>query len=281
MRKPARRRTVVELVIVAILVAIAAWFIFVEPNMLRTTEVVVANGKWPADRRPLTIAALADLHVGSPHIDLEKLAEVVRLTNALKPDLILLLGDYVNMANRFGDFVPPDLIAERLAELSAPLGVYAVLGNQDWWHDGARIRKALEQTGISVLDNERASTGTEEGPIWIAGIADDSTRKPDVAGTLAGIPEPEPVIVIAHDPAIFSEVPKRPVITLAGHTHGGQVYLPFVGALLTPGLAPKRWAYGHVRERGRDLFTSGGIGTSIFPIRFNMRPEIVHLRLGR
>ena len=123
MKNSTRRRIVIELAIVAILVAVTTWSTVVEPNMLRITETVVANGKWPADRRPLTVVALADLHIGSPHIDLAKLAEVVRMTNALKPELILLLGDYINMSNRFGNIVPPDLIAEPLANLSAPLGI--------------------------------------------------------------------------------------------------------------------------------------------------------------
>lgn len=249
--------------------------------MLRTTEVTIANGKWPAGRSALTIAALADPHVGSPFVDLEKLAEIVRRTNALKPDLIVLLGDYLNMSNRLGGYVPPENIAEVLSQLSAPLGVHAVLGNQDWWNSGAEVRQALVRAGLTVLDNERVAVRTADGPLWIAGIADDRVRNPDVAGTLAGIPEGEPVIVITHNPAIFYDVPERVQVTLAGHTHGGQIYLPLIGALSTLSRAPRRWAYGHVQESNRDLFVSGGIGTSILPIRFNMPPEIVHLRLER
>ncbi|MDP6831644.1 MAG: metallophosphoesterase [Alphaproteobacteria bacterium] len=281
MRGNSRRRLATWLAIAVLLAAGALWSTVLEPNMLRTTEVTIANGKWPADRRPLTIAALADPHVGSPYIDLGKLAEIVERTNALQPDLILLLGDYVNMSNRLGGFVPPAPIAGVLRKLSAPLGVFAVLGNQDWMLGGQEVRAALERAGIIVLDNERTLVDTGEGPLWIAGIADDRMRDPDVAGTLAGMPEGEPLIVIAHDPVIFRDVPTRAAVTLAGHIHGGQVHLPFIGALVTLSRAPKRWAYGHVREGGRDLFVSGGIGTSILPIRFNMPPEIVLLRLGR
>jgi hypothetical protein len=130
-----------------------------------------------------------------------------------------------------------------------------------------------------VLEEEAVTAGAGF-PYWIAGLADATTRLPDPAGTVGRIAPPAPVIAIAHDPAVFAEMPDRVVLTLAAHTHGGQVYLPLVGALVTPSRAPRRWAYGHIREDGRNLVVTGGIGTSILPLRFNMPPEILLVTLS-
>jgi len=94
------------------------------------------------------------------------------------------------------------------------------------------------------------------------------------------VPNGEPVIVLAHDPVVFFDVPARAVVTLAGHMHGGQVYLPWIGAPITPGRAPRRFAYGHIRESGKQLYVTAGLGTSILPLRFNMPPEVVFLTLA-
>jgi uncharacterized protein len=268
-----RRLTVAGLLLAVILCA--AWSVLVEPGRLVVREIQVATPKWPQGRAPLRIVALGDLHVGSPFIDLARLEEIVARANALRPDVIVLLGDYI--ADGLGsvrvDFAQT---ARRLGALRAPQGVFAVLGNHDWWDDGERITNLLQGAGITVLEEAGAYThGT-----WIAGIADDTTRLPDPVATVFRIPPGDPVIAITHDPAVFVDMPERVALTLAGHTHGGQVYLPFVGALITPGRAPRRWAWGHVREHGRDLVVTAGIGTSIVPVRFNMPPEILVVTLS-
>jgi len=127
-----------------LLVALAAWGFWWEPASLFTRAYDLALPGWPASARDLRIAVLADLHTGSLHNDLEKLQDVVRATNLAKPDLILLAGDFVVHGVVGGSFVEPEASARVLRSLQAPLGVYAVLGNHDWWFDGARVRKALE-----------------------------------------------------------------------------------------------------------------------------------------
>jgi predicted MPP superfamily phosphohydrolase len=235
----------------------------------------VTTPKWQG-RPPLRIVALGDLHVGSPHIDLAKLEEVVARANALHPDLVVLLGDYVIQGVVGGHHVEFAETARRLAALRAPHGVFAVIGNHDWWEDGDRITRLLQQGGITVLENGSAQTHG----YWIAGIADNTTRHPDPVGTVFRIPAGDPVIAITHDPAVFVDMPGRVALTLAAHTHGGQIYLPFIGALITPGHAPRRWAWGHIHEGGRDLVVTAGIGTSIIPVRFNMPPEIMVVTLS-
>lgn len=250
------------------------WGFVVEPDLLLTRTIEVESRRWPPDRAPLRVAVVGDLHVGAPHIDLAKVDEIVDRVNALRPDLVVLLGDYVIHRVTFGSFVAPEPTAERLGRLSAPLGVISVLGNHDWWYDGKRVWRALETAGIAVLENRALRLRTEDGPLWIAGLADDTTRSPDARGTLAAVPDDEPAIVLAHDPVSFLDVPWRVVMTLAAHTHGGQVYVPFFGAPFIPGRAPRRFAYGLISEDDKDMYVTSGIGTSIVSVRFNMPPEI-------
>lgn len=258
----------------AIGLAVGLYGVFIEPGRLVVRSIIVEVATWPKSHRPLRIAFLTDLHVGAPHIDLARLKEVVRRTNAAKPDLVLLGGDYVIHGVVGGRFVAPKPIAQVLVDLSAKHGVVAVLGNHDWWHDGHAIRRAFESVGIKVLDNQALAIRNGGQTVWIAGIADDLTRKPDAAGVFSRISSADPIIALMHDPATFPDIPKRAAMIFAGHMHGGQVYLPFLGALITPGRAPSRHAYGLIRENGRIMYVGAGIGTSIIPIRLNMPPEI-------
>jgi len=264
----------------AIGLAVGLYGVFVEPGRLVVRSINVEVATWPRSHRPLRIAFLTDLHVGAPHIDLARLKEVVRRTNAAKPDLVLLGGDYVIHGVVGGRFVAPKPIAQMLANLSAKHGVVAVLGNHDWWHDGHAIRRAFESVGIKVLDNQALAIRNGGQTVWIAGIADDLTRNPDAAGVFSRISGADPIIALMHDPATFPDIPKRAAMIFAGHMHGGQVYLPFLGALITPGRAPSRHAYGLIREKGRIMYVGAGIGTSIIPIRLNMPPEIAIVTVG-
>ena len=114
---------------------------------------------------------------------------------------------------------------------------------------------------------------------WLAGGADLWTRKPDIEGTLRQVTDEEPVLLFTHNPDIFPDVPPRVSLTVAGHTHGGQVNLPVVGRPVVPSHFGQRYAFGHVVEQGRHLYVSGGVGTSIIPARFRVPPEIVILNL--
>ena len=238
----------------------------------------------PGWKSELRIAVLSDLHVGSPHVGLDKLRTIVERTNAENPALIVLLGDFViggpNQRGgvRGGGFIEPEPIAEELKKLRAPLGVFAVLGNHDWWYDGERVGRALTDAGIPVLENRAVHVG----PIWLGGIADYWTRDPDIAGTLRQVTDhvdnSDPVVFITHNPDIFPDVPARVSLTLAAHTHGGQVKLPIIGTIITT--SKLGYNAGEYVERGRHLFVTTGIGTSILPVRFGVPPEIVILTIG-
>jgi len=272
-----RSKISIRIVAIVLLVApflVALWAFGIEPGMLVVRHLRMELPGWNSDLR---IAVLSDLHIGSPHVGLDKLRKIVERTNAESPALIVLLGDFVTggpNGRRSGGFVEPELIAQELKKLRAPLGVYAVLGNHDWWYDGERVGKALTDAGIPVLENQAVHVGH----IWLGGIADYWTREPAIAGTLRQVTSDDPVVLITHNPDIFPEVPSRVSVTLAAHTHGGQVKLPIIGTLITT--SKLGYNAGEYVDHGRHLFVTTGIGTSIVPVRFGVPPEIVILTLS-
>jgi uncharacterized protein len=261
--------------------AFAVKAFWLEPRSLVITRAEIAAPQWPADARPLHVAVLTDIQAAGPHVTAERVAEVVAEINALEPDLIVLLGDYVSQMRLSTSHVPPKATAAVLARLRAPLGVHAVLGNHDWWLDGRYVRGLLEHAGIKVYENTARLVDAGDGRrFWIAGLADLSTGAVDLPGTLAQVTDDAPVILLSHSPDIFPEVPERVALTLAGHTHGGQINLPFLGRLIVPSRYGQRYAYGHIVEGSRQMFVSSGIGNAILPARYGVPPEIVLLQIA-
>jgi predicted MPP superfamily phosphohydrolase len=260
----------------------------VEPEGLVVTRYAPAPRGWPAERG-LTITVIADLHAGGPNMLLPHVRHVVDTANALQSDLIVLLGDFTAWYEFPIESVAPELWSAELARLHAPLGVWAILGNHDWWHHLRIVRSALADARIPVLENDAVLLGRERQKFWLAGIGDQLAHPlghgrfrgaDDLPGTLAQIRTDDPVLLLAHEPDIFPRVPSRVALTLAGHTHGGQIRLPIVWPLFVPSKFGARYAYGHVVEDGRHLIVSGGLGTSIIPARLGVPPEILHVRLG-
>lgn len=247
---------------------------------------------------PLRIALVADLHAGIPTMGPERIARIVARTNALGADLILLMGDYRATHPYQSRKVPIEECAPLLAGLSAPLGVYAVLGNHDWRDDpAAQKRRAgpvhsqtiLESNGITVLANRAIRIERDGGAFWLAGLDSqaafsrqmvaDQPGADDLDGTMAQVTDQAPVLLAAHEPDIFPRVPDRVAVTLSGHTHGGQIRL-FGWIPVVPSRYGNRYAYGHLMEAGRHLVVSGGLGCSGFPLRFGMPPEITLVEIG-
>ena len=251
-----------------------AWGFLVEPRIVKERQIRLESARWPGHCRDLRIAVLGDFQVGAPWFKIKHLDRVVQRVNAMEPDIVVLLGDYVIEGVLFGRFVQPPEIARSLSRLTARHGVYSVLGNHDWWHDGEEIRRELEAAGIRVLENEAAPIDLPEARIWIAGLADESTREPCMTTTFGPIPVGEPVIALAHDPLTFFDIPDQAVVTFAGHTHGGQVCLPGGYPIVTHSLAEKRFAAGHWTLGGMKGYTSRGAGVSGLPVRFNCRGEV-------
>lgn len=255
------------------------WAVFVEPRRLVVRDVALPL---PAFRdAPLTVVLLADLHVGAPGVPLAKLDRIVDEVNALEADAVLLLGDYVISGIVGGTRIPPRDLTPALARLRSRFGTFAVLGNHDWWEGGPDARAALQAAGVTVLEDAAVPVGSGPARVWLAGLKDEITQRPDVARTLSDIPITDPVILLTHSPDVFPDVPARVALTVAGHTHGGQMRFPFLGAPVVPSRYGQRYAAGLVVEEGRSIFVTTGIGTSILPVRLGVPPEIVRLRLGR
>lgn len=273
----------------------------VEPLVrMSVTRYRLTPPQWPRDLK-LRMAVLADIHACDPWMTLQRVEKIVAATNRLTPDMVLLLGDYVAGMRWVTEYVPSSQWSAALAELNAPLGVHAVLGNHDWWEDrtaqqrqqGPTIAgKALEDVGIPVYENDVARLEKDGQAFWLAGLGDQLaflTRNKlgqrccrgvdDLPGTLAKVTDDAPVVLLAHEPDIFPKVPDRVSLTIAGHTHAGQVRL-FGYSPVVPSRYGNRYAYGHVVEEGRNLIVSGGLGTSIMPVRFGAPPEIVMVELG-
>ena len=257
---------------------------------LVVTEWDLPTPKW-RHSRPLRIVILSDIHACEPWMPVDRIHSIVEEANRLGGDIILLLGDFAAGLGRFKlGPVPAKQWSRALAELSAPLGVYAIPGNHDWWTNLAEVMDALAAAGIPVFQN-RAQKFTSPAPFWLAGTDSivahpygrgDFGSAADLPGTLSQITNDAPAILMAHEPDMFVNVPDRFAVTLSGHTHGGQVLLPFIGRPVVPSEFGQRFAYGHIHEGGRDLIVSAGLGCSILPVRFGVPPEItvVTLRAG-
>jgi predicted MPP superfamily phosphohydrolase len=259
--------------------ALGFWAFYVEPASLAVNRYDLVLPRWPAEQDGLVVALLSDLHVGSPWNGVDKLKEIVRRVNRTRPDVILLAGDYVATLPGATP-VPPEATAEVLGELEAPLGVYAVLGNHDHWFGAAPVREAFESAGIRVLENEVLRLERQGFDFWLVGIGDLWESKPDVARILEGLPQGVASIAFTHNPDVFPQIPSRVDLTLAGHTHGGQVDFPLWGTPVVPSRFGSRYVRGHLIEGGRHLFVTSGLGTSLLPVRFRVPPEVALVRVG-
>jgi predicted MPP superfamily phosphohydrolase len=228
--------------------------------------------------RPWTVALLADLHVGAHAGDVARYRAIVAETNALRPDLVLLLGDYMNTMPGFGGWVAPETVAAILEPLRAPHGVYAVLGNHDWRYGPEVVRAALRSAGIAMIDNEIVPVARGSDRLTLVGLDDEVYGRPDLS-LLDGAAAPR--LLVTHNPGLFLDLPEG-WLMVAGHMHGGQIRVPGLPALAVPaGRAPRRWASGCFAEGGGRLVVSAGLGVSGLPWRWGIAPEIVLLTLSR
>lgn len=258
---------------------IYAWF--VEPNTLVVRHVEIVSENWVG--APLTIAAIGDTHVGGPHVDAARMGRIVERINALRPELVVLLGDYAGGHAPEAERTPAEqqeIIGGigTFAALNARYGVVAVIGNHDVWYDRAGITSALQNAGIGVLWNRNMVIRTASAPLVIAGLEDDMTANADMAQALDGAPADANTIIISHSPDPFPDMPANAALMLAGHGHCGQVTIPFIGRPIVP-LRNPRYACHLIEENGRTMYVTGGIGTSILPVRFLNPPEIVLITL--
>lgn len=221
------------------------------------------------------IIQISDIHLET-WMTPKRLAEVIKTTNMLRGDLIAITGDFVtDLYHR----TPTDLI-ENLSKLKAPDGVFAVLGNHDYWTNIKTIRQVLELSGITELSNAVHTLERDGVSLHIAGVDDYWENKARLRDVLDQLPDEGAAILLAHEPdfAVISAQSRRFDLQLSGHTHGGQVILPGIGPLVLP-MYGRKFPKGLYQVEDMLLYTNRGLGTARPQLRFNCRPEISMITL--
>ena len=276
-------------------VSAAVWIAWIEPRRVFTKRYRV---QIPHLKSRLTAVVIGDIQPNSYHWPAERLGELFkRLQEEEEPDLVLWLGDYYNAPTDMAKVVldgNPTLrewiarrmpvmeeIAWEMQALKGRLGSYAILGNHDWAWSGSETQLCLEEVGITVLKDEVAKVDDPEGEqsIYIVGYEDMSSgRHPAFERVNAEVPDDQPSIALAHSPDTFAIYEGGPPLMLSGHTHAGQLRLPYIGPLVLP-LNHSRYDWGWFGDGARKLYVTAGLGTSIPPMRFLAPPEVVVLDL--
>jgi len=268
----------------------------IEPRWLEVVRLVISIPHLPLALDGLTVVQLSDFHLG-PYVSVEQVRHSVAMANALHPNLMVLTGDFVY---RSADYSPA--CAQELTALQAPLGVYAVLGNHDVWTNADVVAGHLEQAGIAVLRDQQQALTVEGDRLWLIGIEDSGItgmsglfpgsispgdfrqlhrKKAQALGTmLEEIPSGDCRLLLVHNPDFVGLLPEGQVdLVLSGHTHGGQVCLPGLGALFVPSVYGRRFVAGLVEVAGIKVYINRGIGLIAPPVRFLARPEVTTITL--
>ena len=280
---PITRRKFVRLAATAGVAAVAADTTLLEPNRPRIVRQEIALRRWPSRLEGFTIALLSDFHY-DPYFSVHPLRSAIGMVNGLRPDLIALTGDFVSMPWS-GDSADAASAAEPCAELlrqmRAPHGLWAVLGNHDVFTDPDRVSTSLHSAGVQVLSNQSVPIDRDGARFWLSGVDDVLGGTADLDATLHDLPADEAAVLLAHEPDYADTVARYSVdLQLSGHSHGGQVRVPFVRPLFLPELA-RKYVWGLYQIGGLALYTNPGLGTVNLPVRMNCPPEITLLTLRR
>jgi len=270
-----RRRTIALLIAVGLPLALVLYSFLESRRMPVVREATIGLPDWPKGAKPVTAVLIADIHIGNASMEPERLNDIVDQINALRPDLVLIAGDFIaghqpNMADRVADGM-----SDALARLTPPLGTVAVLGNHDLWTGITVIRDALARAHVTLLSNE----AVERGPIAIAGIDDHFTGQRDIDQAWGRVRRlPGARVALSHSPDIDYGLPKDASLLLAGHSHCGQVALPFYGPIVW--VTRDRNRCGLIRQGKLNIIVTAGLGTSGVPFRLSAPPDLWMLHLG-
>lgn len=252
------------------------WAYAVEPYWVEYRDLEVGIPDLPAAWEGLRIAHVSDFHLGfSPGPGFMR--RVLDEVKARKPDLIAHTGDFFS-----GQSTGVPKGAELLAGLQADLGVYGVLGNHDYFADTDALLGVLDAARVRLLRNGALPLERDGSRLWVAGVDDLSTGHDDLEATLREVPPGEPTLLLSHSPDLIEEASDRAVsLMLSGHTHGGQVCLPFLGPVFCFSRFYKRYASGRFQVGPTTLYVNRGLGNALLPFRFLCRPEVTFFTLRR
>jgi uncharacterized protein len=278
---PTTRRQFLQRAAAVGAVAVVGDGILLAPNFPRIVRQVLRLQRWPERLNGFTVAVLSDFHY-DPFLSIHPLHATIGMVNGLHPDLVVLVGDFVSVPP-FGDEKKAAFAAEPCARLlrriTAPHGLWAVMGNHDDATDPERVTRALQAENIQVLDNQSQPIEQDGARFWLAGVDDVLNGTADLSKTMHNVPAGEAVILLAHEPDFADEAAQFPIdLQLSGHSHGGQIRIPFLPPLYLPELA-KKYFWGTYHIGPLTLHTSAGLGTIGIPMRLNCPPEITLLTL--
>jgi uncharacterized protein len=262
--------------------AIAADSLLLEPNRPKIVRQEIPLRRWPEHLNGFTIALLSDFHYDS-HFSVHPVKAAIGMVNSLRPDLIVLTGDFVTASAFDGGEEKAAANAEPcaalLAQMHAPHGLWAVLGNHDWATDPDHVTHALNAENIQVLTNQSVAIEPNGARFWLGGVSDILFSIADLDAALANIPPDEATILLAHEPDYADYASRHPVdLQFSGHSHGGQIRLPFLPPLYLPEMARKYYS-GLYKVGPLTLYTNSGLGTMGVPIRLNCPPEVTFITL--
>jgi predicted MPP superfamily phosphohydrolase len=286
------RRNFIRLSILGLLALMGAKGFFNSRN-LRLVKLKVGLKHLPHAFDGLKVGQISDIHAG-PLVPQKLIREGVDIIIANRPDMIVLTGDFVSGATKFlwtsyGGFKERhyNYCMEELGRLKAPLGVFAVLGNHDFWSGqevALKIAHGLEGLGVHVLRNKAIPIERKGQYIYIVGVDDYWEDSYSLTSALKNVPETACRILLSHNPDINEDIENLGEdvdFIIAGHTHGGQVVLPFVGALYIPSPFGQKYLAGLVKDQERQTYVSRGLGLFFVPIRINCPPDVSLLTLVR
>jgi len=280
---PTTRRQFLRAAAATATLAVVGDALLLAPNRPRIVRQEVFLPRWPERLNGFTVAVLSDFHY-DPYFSIHPLHAAIAMVNRLHPDLIALTGDFVSVP-MVGDERKAAFAAEPCARLlrqmTAPHGLWAVMGNHDDATDAEHVTHALQAENIRVLANQSEPIEQDGSRFWLAGVNDVISGTADLSKTMHGVPVGEPVILLAHEPDFADEASQYPIdLQLSGHSHGGQIRIPFLPPLYLPELA-KKYVWGTYHVGPLTLHTSAGLGTIGIPMRLNCPPEVTVLTLRR
>lgn len=254
----------------------AGYTTLIEPWWVEINHYDISIEFLPAALEGLKIVHLSDLHRGAV-VSANFIRECAQRAAALEPDLVCITGDFVTREAFYAE-----TCCSALEPLHPPLGVYATLGNHDYWAGGAAVAAAIRKAGIRILVNEVATLEARGERLLLAGLDDLWTGNPRPDRVAEALTPGIPSVLMMHNPDLIEQFGTLRVgFVMAGHMHGGQVRLPFFGALVTPSRMWRKYVAGFYRVKSNLMYISKGVGLIAPPVRFLTRPEIVCYTLRR
>lgn len=289
-------KKIIKVIILLFVGILGLWAFYFEPDSLTVNRVKLKLPDWPEGLK-VKIAVLSDYHIGMPYFREEKLHKITKIVNSLKPDLIVILGDFdaytITRSN-----IDQNEIISAFSKLKAPYGTYAIIGN----HYNNRpeklhkdifftpimgifrnklkpnlVRSLLNKANIEILEGINKEISINGKSFYLIGLAYKYLTKENIEIQISDIPEKAGKILLTHKPDRIKDVPSSVNLTLAGHTHGGQVNLPIIGVLMPH--SEYGYTKGHFIDEGKHLFVTSGLGNQTLPVRFRVPPEIVLLEV--